>query len=361
MPIRIIYGVLDWGLGHASRSVPVIRELIAQDCELLIASSGLAMSYLRKEFEGVEFIDLPELEITYSKSERPSNWNFILKGVLNYTKLKKHFLTCEKFLSSAIGEKQINLLISDGHFGVYSSDVKSVLISHQLNLKAALFGKQINQVNREYLRRYDQIWVPDFDNELSLAGELSKNENFENVHYLGALSSYQLSPKKESPKKRLLFLLSGPEPQRQMLQDKICEQLIQMQDELSKYHVDLVSGNSAASKPEISWLNHHPMLNSPELNELLCQADLIICRSGYSSIMDLVKLGKQAVLIPTPGQGEQEYLADFHEKKGRFRVSTQRNLHLRQILDENDDLTQETKAIDSSILHGKITSIISEL
>ncbi len=334
--------------------------MLAQGCEVVIASSGGALHYLRLEFEELTFIPLPDLNVVYSKSERPGNWRFILKGVLNYPKLKKYVSACENVITEYLDAKQVDAILSDGHFGVRSTEVKSIILSHQLNLKTRLFGKQINQYNQQFLERFDEIWVPDFKGNESLAGELSENYSFQNVRYIGPITAYVNLKQSDSGKKHLLILLSGPEPQRQILQDKIHGQLVEQPDHFAEWQIDFVSGSSNASDINISGVNHHLVMNSKALNALICKSDLVICRSGYSSVMDLVALGKQAVLIPTPGQGEQEYLAQYHMEKGRFNSVPQREFQLAAILENSLNVSANFKPKTNSV-GAQITQFLSSL
>ena len=224
-------------------------------------------------------------------------------------------LTEHRRLRRLIQAYQIDLVISDSRFGCFSKKAHCIFISHQIHIKTPLatlgFHKLVNSINHWFIQRFDACWVPDFeDPEASLSGSLSRPAPFP-LQYIGPLSRIQ--PLKRSSKYDLIVVLSGPEPQRTRLEALVISQLKDL-----KMRMLLVKGKPAEKEPErkLGNLKILPFLGARALNEAMAESDLVICRSGYSTIMDLAVLGTSAILIPTPGQTEQEYLAQyFYEKK----------------------------------------------
>ena len=172
-----------------------------------------------------------------------------------------------------------------------------------------LLNSMAQRINYRYIRKFSTCWVPDYRQPDSLAGKLSNPAKLPktSVRYIGALSRFQYCPENE-PALKLLVILSGPEPQRSLLEDKLV-------DEFYSYpgKVILVRGLPAdrelPSFPQnVQAFNHVP---ASQLNDMICSAKIVIARCGYTTVMDLVKLKKRSILIPTPGQAEQEYLAKY--------------------------------------------------
>ena len=175
--------------------------------------------------------------------------------------------------------------------------------------------------------KFDECWIPDFEGEYNISGNLShKRELPEHTRFIGTLSRFKRMSEKVKPKRQILVMLSGPEPHRSILEAKLREELL-----LLEYSVLMVRGvvekeqKKEKLSEKIELVNY---LKSEELEREIRSSELVICRSGYSSIMDLVTIGKKALLIPTPGQTEQEYLARYLEKQGQFKSTLQDELNL---------------------------------
>lgn len=211
----------------------------------------------------------------------------------------------QKITAEIIKKEGINGIISDNRFGVYSKNIPTVYITHQLQVLSGLTTKITSATHQKIINKFDECWVPDVANEFNLSGKLShlKDNNF-NLKYVGVLSRFNFV---EKPLKYdLLVLLSGPEPQRTLLEAKLLKELKNY-----KGNVLFVRGLLSTSI-KISAAKHIEIkdyLLTEELEEVLNSSKLVIARSGYSTIMDLAVLGKKAFFIPTPGQQEQQYLA----------------------------------------------------
>lgn len=222
----------------------------------------------------------------------------------------------EKRLLDGLQKKhQWDLIISDNRYGIYAKSATSVFLSHQLNIQAdiKLAGLVANKVQKKLLGPFDQIWVPDHKDHL-LSGALSKNTSIKNVHFIGPLS--RLHPLKLPIKNQFCIILSGPEPSRTQLETKLIKILARSKDKI----VFIRGKQNLAPLQVPENIIVKELLNAEQINQEICSAEMVICRSGYSSIMDLHALNKKAILIPTPGQTEQEYLGTHLAGRPEFSV-----------------------------------------
>ncbi|MEO6329049.1 MAG: glycosyltransferase [Ginsengibacter sp.] len=320
---RVLVSPLDWGLGHAVRCIPVITELLFHKCEVFIAAEGAAFFLLKTEFPKVNFLPLAGYRIRLSKYKSSLSWKiFIQLPKIMYTIYKE-----KQWLKKIIKEYKINAVISDNRVGLYNKKITSVYITHQLLIKTGnKFTSKIAQfIHNYFIKKYDECWVPDFEKD-SLAGELSHPKVVpQNVKYIGALSRFD---KKDHVKKKydLLIVISGPEPQRTMFEKLLLNDLLFYNGKALL--IRGLPGNSQTleyKRTSVEIVNH---LSANKLCEAIQQADVIICRSGYTTIMDLVKLNKRAILVPTPGQAEQEYLGRYLTEKKMFLSTKQKPFNL---------------------------------
>jgi UDP-N-acetylglucosamine transferase subunit ALG13 len=303
---RILVAPLDWGLGHATRCIPIITELLSNDCDVWLAGEGTQESLLRSEFPHLPFLPLEGYRIRYSKSKRM----FSLKIISQIPRIAFLIRKEHGWLNKALAAHGFDAVISDNRFGLHHEKIISIFITHQLQIKSSL-GKWSEKILRSWnyknIDQFNECWVPDYRGEPNLAGQLSHPalEPHVPLTYVGLLSRMEKGQTEQVPN-HLLFILSGPEPQRTILENKII-------DDISHYPgtATVVRGlptisSILPSTGMIKFYNHLPL---KQLNEEMDKAEWIIGRSGYSTVMDIVKLGKKSILIPTPGQTEQEYLA----------------------------------------------------
>lgn len=322
-----LYAVLNWGLGHASRSIPIIKKKIAEGEKIIIASDGDALRLLQKEFPQQIFETLPAYNVHYAKRAKDFDKTFFFQLV----KLGKAIKKEQERTKELIGKYNISQIISDNRYGVYHQAIDSVIICHQMNLQHqnTFVQKQMNKVHFGLLNSFHQIWIPDFQGEKALAGNISQTISKKlkpKIKYIGAVSRFK---KEEIP---LIYdkaiVLSGPEPQRTILENILAQKL-----KNTKQKIAFVRGiSSAKNKLKLpANVEVFDLVKSKELNKILNQSQQVVCRAGYSSVMDLVCLNKKAMLIPTPGQTEQEYLAKFLQKNHLFRCVFQENLETESI------------------------------
>jgi predicted glycosyltransferase len=318
---KVLVAPLDWGLGHATRCVPVINELLKDDCEVMIGGSGDSLTLLKLEFPQLRFFSLPSYAPAYQSSGAMA-----LKIALQIPKFLVAIRGEHKRLQQIIKAEGIDLVISDHRYGCWSPMIPSVFITHQyviLPPQGYLWtAGLVNRVHQRMIRRFSMCWIPDLPGEANLAGILSgpdahKNDEF--VCYLGYLSRFK-APRPSVKQFDVVCLLSGPEPQRSVIERQLVSQLV-----VSGLKYFVVRGLPS---------NHgEPMENSVNfaqgdaLESILSAADVVIARSGYSTVMDLARLGKKAIFIPTPGQPEQEYLAQRLMKNQIAYTSGQQNFN----------------------------------
>ncbi len=311
---RILICPLDWGLGHATRCIPIIRLLLKKNAEVLVAADAGPLALLKKEFPALTFIPLGGYNITYPKT---GSMNF--KMLLSIPKILTGIKEEHSKLEQIINDYAIDIVISDNRYGCWNKKVKSIFITHQLMIKAPFGERFLHTKIVNYISQYDECWIPDVIEENNLSGDLSHTYELpKNTFFVGKLSRFHLSPdsainSNNSLRYDVMAIISGPEPQR-----SIFEKLILKQLKGSNLKALVVLGKAASeTKTEtIDKITLTPHLQSQEMQEAMLQSKIILARSGYSTIMDLATLNKKAIFIPTPGQTEQEYLAGLVMKKG---------------------------------------------
>ncbi len=326
--LRILVAPLEWGLGHATRCIPIINQLLNQNCEVLIAAEGGTFYLLKHEFPGLTFLSLTGYRVKYSRKKYFLPWKIVTQlPKIIFAIYKEH-----QWLRKIVRENKIDAVISDNRFGMYHSKIASVYITHQLLIKTgnALTERIARQIHYYFINKYNECWVPDFEIN-GLAGKLSHPKKLPNrIKYLGALSRFTLF---DTVKKYdLLIIISGPEPQRTIFEDQIL-------NELASYHgkVLFIRGlpeNNEVLKNENPLVEIKNHLFAKQLNEAILQSAIIISRCGYTTVMDLIKLQKKAILVPTPGQTEQEYLATYLRENKMFYTISQNDFDLQNSLQQ---------------------------
>jgi len=319
---------LDWGLGHAARCIPLIRELQRYPVRLLLAAEEPVLSVLREAFPHLEIIPLKGYQITYSRVKR---WMFFRIGLQTPRIILRAFKE-NLWLRKIHRQYQLSAIISDNRFGLYHPGVKSIYITHQLQVKTGhRFADRIaSAIHRVCIRRFTECWVPDSMSADNLAGSLSHTDkSLPHLYYIGPLSRLESSGARATTID-LLLLISGPEPQRSLFEKTLLEALTGY-----KGTAVLVRGLPAEPGRPL-WVQntlgtnvqvfHH--LDAKAMESYMNAASLVICRSGYTTVMDLVQMRKKAVLIPTPGQAEQEYLATHLQQQQYFCSLQQENFSL---------------------------------
>lgn len=327
---KILVAPLDWGLGHATRCIPIIHELKRLGCEVFIASEGKQAALLRREFPEDTHLPLPGYRMTYSRNGK----NFGLKMLAQLPKMRKAIRLEHKWLEKKVKQLGIKGIISDNRFGLYHAEVPAAILTHQLRIPSPFGNKSgdlLQKINYHYLKNFDTCWIVDFEGDKNLAGKMSHPQSLPPlpVKYLGTLSRFTRKERIEK-KYDLLALISGPEPQRSQFERLIRQQLLSL-------HLKTIVICGKPDQPAKEALSsniefvHH--LDSGALEKALLQSRMVLSRSGYTTVMDMVKLQKKAIFVPTPGQTEQEYLAEYLYKKNYFLSFPQTGFQLEKALE----------------------------
>lgn len=296
---NILIAPLNWGLGHAARCIPVINQLLAQGFNPIIASDGGALEILKKEFPKLKHVELPSYKIEYA-----TNGKFLKWKLLSLTpKILKATKSEYKIVQKLVESENLYGIISDNRFGVRSDKVPSVIITHQLNVLSGATTFFSSKLHQNIINKFDECWVPD-DKELNYSGKLSRTDSIKKQKYIGVLSRFKKIDL--AIKYDLLVLLSGVEPSRSQLEQKLLLELKSYRGSVLFVKGKMEPQQKTVVKENITLCN---FLLTSELQTALNQSKLVLARSGYSTIIDLATLNKKVFFIPTTGQYEQEYLA----------------------------------------------------
>lgn len=323
MKKKILVAPLNWGLGHATRCIPIINALLKNNFEPIVASDGVALELLKKEFPELTCLELPGYNISYSK-----------KGYFLKLKLLKHSpkiinaIKAERKATVQIVETHnIDGIISDNRFGVYSKLVPSIFLTHQLQVLSGNTTWFSTKLHLKIIRQFDACWVPDNAGHPNLSGKLGHEKPTDMVvTYIGPLSRF----KKIECEMRydIMVMLSGPEPQRTILEKKLLGEFKNYDGKVLFVRGVVEKESKVVENGKMTICNY---LIGKELEQALNESDLILCRSGYTTIMDLTKLNKKAFFIPTPGQFEQEYLAQRFEENNFAPCSRQDQFEIQML------------------------------
>ncbi len=307
---RILVSPLDWGLGHATRCIPIISHLLERNCEVIIATHGYSLDILRTEFPALEYLELQGYDIRYS-SILPA----AMAIALQLPKIDRSIAREHKETESICKTKKIDAIISDNRYGVWSEHIPSIIITHQLNIRTRFAQGLLRLKLNRHLSKFNECWIPDYEEGDNLSGALSHPcPTAINVRYIGLLSRFNCACQTLTMEHDLLVLLSGPEPQRSILEEMVIRQVNQL-DNINVLIVrGIPGGKSYKVNDRIELIAH---LGIKELSEKIGNCKVILSRPGYSTIMDLAALGgKRVIFVPTPGQTEQEYLAGYFDREG---------------------------------------------
>jgi uncharacterized protein (TIGR00661 family) len=304
---RVLVAPLHWGIGHATRCIPIIKQLQGNGFQPIIASDGDALQLLQKVFPTVENIELPSYEINYA---RKSFW-FKTKLLFQLPKFIKTYYVERRIVNNLVVSNTIDAIISDNRFGVFHKEIPSIYITHQLQVKSGLFTLFTTKIHQRIIQNFDACWIPDVLGTPNLSGSLSHRVSLPvPVYYIGILS--QLKKQHIPIKYDILVLLSGPEPQREILEKKLLNELKNLTKRICFVRGIIESNIEKKLDNTITIYNY---LLGDKLEKVINESELIIARSGYSTVMDLALLQKKAFFIPTSGQLEQIYIAKHLEKQ----------------------------------------------
>lgn len=301
MSKRILIAPLNWGLGHATRCIPIIKELIHNNFEPVIGSDGSALSLLKKEFPMLESVELPSYNINYSKNGR----YFKLKLISNIPSIAIAIKNENNFIKKFVKTHNINGIISDNRLGLYCKQVPCVIITHQLNVLTGNTTWLSTKLHQQFINGFNECWIPDFNGDKNLSGILGRSKNISTTtKYIGPLSRFKKIA--SDTKYDLMVLLSGPEPQRTFLENKLLTELKNYKGTVVFIKGKVEPEQNIKKDEKMTVYNY---MTTSDLEKALNESRLVLSRSGYTTIMDMYKLNKKCFFIPTPGQYEQLYLA----------------------------------------------------
>ncbi len=328
-PLNILISPLDWGLGHAARCIPVINKLLEAGHSVSLAGYGRSLIMLQNEFPLLKSIELKGFSPSYSRSG-----NMVLHLFLLLPRFIKTIIFEHYEIKKLIEQHQIDIIISDNRYGLWNKKIKSILITHQMMIKTPNWLRFAEyffyRVSRFMISRFDECWIPDEKEEPGLSGDLSHKYSLPaKARFIGSLSRFQKSGSsqdKSANDRKIIAIISGPEPQRSIFEQLVTRQLSEL-----KLEALIIGGKPESAQAAITNANLTilPYLATSELQSAISTSALVICRSGYSSIMDLEALGAKALFVPTPGQTEQIYLAKLHQQAGTALWRAQENMDLK--------------------------------
>ena len=331
---KVLIAPLDWGLGHATRCIPVITAFIELGYDVTIATEGPHEIILREAFPGLTFLRLKGYHIRYSKNAN----GFAFKMIVQIPRILYNILREFWWLYATNKHQQYDLIVSDNRLGFFHLKTPSVFITHQLNMQTPYSWSTnlLQWILYTWLKLfYDMVWVPDMEGEQNLSGILGNPKlkpsipiwHMNCLSRLAVFANHQVDEKQ--PSNLFLGIVSGPEPQRSIFQEILWTEGNQLQQPFK-----LIAGTAGqANNHAVSEFGSIvPHLGGPDLVKAIENAKYIISRGGYTSLMELIPLHKPLILVPTPGQTEQVYLAKRWQEKGWAIAYDQSEFHLKTAL-----------------------------
>ena len=370
---KILIAPLDWGLGHTTRCIPIIKALLANSCRVVVSCNTEQQNLLLQEFNNVEFLFLEGYNIKYASN--PKLLPISIIGQL--PTINKAIKYEHQWLDKIIENNNIDLVISDNRYGLYSNKIPCIFITHQLTIKASFLfiERWLQKINYQFINCYKACWVPDFSSDNNIAGMLSHPTKMPTipVHYIGPLARFdkatsiincqssmvEINTNHKFKNTNYIYdcciLLSGPEPQRTVL-----EKMILVDINNIKAKILLVRGKPGSIEKLQGYngveIKNHLVGN--ELQQAIQQSEFIISRSGYTTIMELLSLQKKAILIPTPSQTEQEYLGTrLMNQRWCYSIS-QQNFNLKNAISEAKNFDYKLPNLEHTSLQNFITNFL---
>ncbi len=361
---KILICPLEWGLGHAGRMIPIVMKLKALGHDIFIGAGNEHLALFRSELGDGNYIVFNGFKPGYSRNFPQYLVLFFKTPLLAYHTIKEHYR-----LKNIISRYKIDIVISDNRFGLWNRKIKSVYITH---LPLIPFPKGLKSLewtgiylHRFIIKKYSYCYIPDLPGAQNISGRLSHGLKLpQNTRYIGLLSRFSFSePEKENnetekTRSNVVLMLSGPEPQRGILREKIINILRNENADLVILEGNPMGNQKPVRDGNICSYNH---LQSTDLRKLLLESDHIISRSGYSTIMELISLKISALLIPTPGQPEQEYLAEYLSGKGWFSTIDQKDINKGLMIPARVPIPVESMIEESNkLIEGALEELLNQ-
>lgn len=329
MSRRILYGVYHWGLGHATRSLVLIRALVARgDRVTILMQPGAGMQLLQSELgNAVEYYPFRDTPAPFSRYPAV----FYIRMSLSMPWVLAGYKREQQLTEHLVAERHFDCVVSDSRIGVWSRAVPSYVIFHSIHQiipgRIRWMERLVEWGQRDLLRHYAKILIPDIEAGGGLSGDLGHGPYFDwgegRLAYIGPLADVRRPEFGEDLD--YFFSVSGIEPQRRLFAERVLAALPQLHGRM------VVTLGDPARKHEVRQVGEatvYGYLDRAHQAEMLNRARVVITRSGYTTLMELAELGKRALFVPTPGQSEQEYLARFHHRLGHVYSTTQKRLDI---------------------------------
>ncbi|HAN38070.1 MAG TPA: glycosyl transferase family 28, partial [Chitinophagaceae bacterium] len=306
----VLVAPLDWGLGHATRCMHIINALLAANARIIIAASGMQAGWLQQQYPSLKVLRIPGYKVRYAKRGVLLPWVLLqqLPRIIRTIKAE------HRWLQQAVKKYNIDIVLSDNRYGLHTKQVPCIFITHQLTIATptAITTKIVQRINYCYIQQFSACWVPDVRlTANALAGTLSHPQQLPTipVHYIGWLSRLQSIPQIANSAIDFLVMLSGPEPQRTILETSVIKAAAAMPEKKFLLLRALPQAATTLAVPDnVTAVNH---ADAATISAWVAQAEYIVTRSGYTTLMEVLPLGKRCICIPTPGQTEQGYLATY--------------------------------------------------
>ena len=346
---RVLFTVLEWGLGHATRSIPVIEAMLQRGYNVHLAGEGNSLLLLKNYFPDLKAHDLFGIQVRFTDSSFGIVWMIpsLLKSIKQ--EHQQFLVLCD--------EIKPDLIISDNRYGAWHLTRPSIFIGHQLYLQAPnRFAKWIEPIlfhfHSKFLKRFLKIWIPDASGENNISGILANHPSIAqslNCEFIGPLSRFNSSDNIPTENNyEVVVLISGPEPQRSIFQEACLQEAMRI-NKKTLILLGQPNKNEQITKGSITLVSH---LGNNQLAPIIKSAQYIVCRSGYSTLMDLAKLNKTALCIPTPGQTEQLYLAKHLSNQHKIVFQEQHQMNWEKGFQDLSDVRQLSFSSDKLLLEA---------
>lgn len=343
--------------------MPIIDELLARQIEVVLAGDGLALELLKKTYPQLPAEPLPGYEVEYAR-----NHQHTLKLLKQFPRILKAIRAEHEALLDLAVRYRIDGIISDNRYGLWHPQIPTAFMCHQLAAippsSLRFLRKPVQRFHMKQINQFDVCWVPDYPGEDNLSGSLSHTPPLPpHARFLGPLSRfahYQPNgqgfsfPELNDAPIDVVAVLSGPEPQRTLLETLILEQASQLDRPF--WLVQGLTDRREIKKVGNAWVIS--FMKTHDLALIFRHARVILSRSGYSSLMDYASLGlRQMILVPTPGQTEQEYLAERLHDEGLAFSCPQEDFKLLAAMEG----VQATKGFTRPFETGRMTGALDDL
>jgi len=341
---NILIAPLDWGLGHTSRCIPIIELLLSRGHKVFTCGDKNSEILFKEHFPNIEHLIIDGYNVKYSESQSQA-----MSMIMQTPKFLRIIKNETKIANKLCAELKLDYIFSDNRFGFRANNTTNIFISHQIHIQGPRIIQSIMyKINSSYINKFNYCFIPDIPNKNNLSGDLSKKPLPSNCDFIGTLSRFKQTIKTKKIKYEYLAILSGPEPQRSIFEKIIFKEFSKLNCKSA-----IIGGNPLGNSYTSNNIYYVSHTNTEHFKEILASSKFIICRAGYSSIMDLAIIQRKALLIPTPGQTEQEYLAKYHQKLSGMPWIAQSDFKL-------DDLCcfgEITNCDNNNILENKLIEI----